>query len=136
LIVELDSIVWRARPASAAGVQLVDRVREQLAAWHTAGWLLAGTTWQTPPDADARLRELLGLPIEILRCAHPAGPPVCWCRKPMPGLALAFARARDVDLARSVHLGHGPADKGFALRAGIDYLDLGDGWPLPPGAPA
>ncbi|HUS28772.1 MAG TPA: hypothetical protein VMZ53_09685, partial [Kofleriaceae bacterium] len=63
------------------------------------------------------------------RCVHPAGPPVCWCRKPMPGLALAFARAHDVDLARSVHVGHGPADKGFAIRAGVDYFDRGDGWP-------
>jgi diketogulonate reductase-like aldo/keto reductase/predicted kinase len=136
LIVEMDSIVWRARPTSADGVQLVDGVREQLARWHEAGWLLAGTTWQTSPDADARLRELLGLPIEILRCTHPAGPPVCWCRKPMPGLALAFARANDVDLAASVHAGHGPADKGFALRAGIDYFDLADGWPDGPPRPA
>lgn len=129
LIVELDGIVWRARPTSADRVQLVDGVREQLATWAASGRLLAGTTWQTSPTVDARLRELLGLPIEILRCSHPAGPPVCWCRKPMPGLALAFARAHDVDLARSVHVGHGPADRGFALRAGIDYFDVADGWP-------
>jgi predicted kinase len=132
LIVELDSNVWVARPASADGVRLVDGVHEQLARWHAAGYLLAGTTWQTSPDADPRLRELLGLPIEVLRCVHPAGPPVCWCRKPMPGLALAFARAHDVDLARSVHVGNAPADRGFALRAGIDYFALADGWPVPP----
>jgi hypothetical protein len=132
LIVELDSNVWFARPATADGVRLVDGAREQIARWHAAGYLLAGTTWQTAPEADRRLRELLDLPIEILRCAHPAGPPVCWCRKPMPGLALSFARAHDVELARSVHVGRGPADRGFALRAGIDYFDLGDGWPAPP----
>lgn len=128
LIVELDGIVWRPRPTSA-DVKLVDGAREQLAKWHQAGRLLAGTTWQTSPLADARLRELLDLPIEILRCSHPAGPPVCWCRKPMPGLAIAFARAHDVDLARSIHVGHGPADRGFALRAGLVYFDVGDGWP-------
>ncbi|HTL32852.1 MAG TPA: aldo/keto reductase [Kofleriaceae bacterium] len=134
LLVELDTMVWRARPTSADGVQLVDGARDQLERWHRAGWLLAGTTWQTSPAADARLRELLGLPIDVLRCPHPAGPPVCWCRKPMPGLALAFARAHDVDLARSVHVGHGPADRGFAVRAGLDYFDLGDGWPDVPDA--
>jgi histidinol phosphatase-like enzyme len=77
------------------------------------------------------LRELLQLSIAVLRCTHPAGPPVCWCRKPMPGLALAFARANDVDLAKSLHVGHGPADRGFAIRAGIEYADVADGWPAP-----
>jgi aryl-alcohol dehydrogenase-like predicted oxidoreductase/predicted kinase len=131
LVVELDSIVWRARPKTSDGVTLVDGVRDHLARWHAAGFLLAGTTWQTPPGADDMLRELLQLPMTVLRCAHPAGPPVCWCRKPMPGLALAFARANDVDLAKSVHVGHGPADRGFAIRAGIEYADVADGWPEP-----
>ena len=37
------------------------------------------------------------------RCARtPAGPPSCWCRPPLPGLPLAFARAHGVDPARSI----------------------------------
>jgi hypothetical protein len=34
-------------------------------------------------------------------CVHPPGPPMCWCRPPLPGLLLAFARAAGVELARS-----------------------------------
>ena len=98
--------------------------------------MLAGTTWQpglTSADAlQARLCELLGLPLAVAHCAHPAGPPVCWCRKPMPGLALALAHVHGLDLARTLHLGKGPADRGFATRAGIGYADITHGWPDPP----
>ena len=123
LIVELDGIVWRKRDGA-----LLAGARDALAAWHAAGYALAGTTWQTPPD---RLLADLALPIAIARCVHPAGPPVCWCRKPLPGLALWLAHEHGFDLARSVHVGKGPADRGFALRAGMRYFDIADGWPMP-----
>jgi histidinol phosphatase-like enzyme len=77
------------------------------------------------------LRELLAIEIEVLACVHPAGPPICWCRKPMPGLALAFAHARDLDPAKTLHVGHAPADRGFALRAGMPYVEVSGAWPAP-----
>jgi len=129
LIVELDDLVWRGRPRSADAIELVPDAFETLNAWHARGYMLAATTWQPEPiDAvalDAHLVELVGLPLAIARCTHPAGPPICWCRKPMPGLALALARTYGIDLARSVHVGRGPADAGFALRAGMAYQQ---GW--------
>jgi hypothetical protein len=132
LVVELDDLVWRGRPMKPADVALVAGIRDALARWVDAGYALAGTTWLTPADVDARLAELLGLPIAIARCAHPAGPPVCWCRKPLPGLALWLAREHRFDLARSVHVGKGAADRGFAQRAGLAYLDAAGGFPAPP----
>jgi phosphoglycolate phosphatase-like HAD superfamily hydrolase len=131
VIVELDDLVWIKRPRTAESVQIVPALRDRLAASAAAGYLVAGTTWETPPVVDARLAELLGFPIVVARCRHPAGPPVCWCRKPLPGLALALARAHDLDLERSVHIGRGPADRGFALRAGLRYVDVADGLPEP-----
>jgi hypothetical protein len=106
---------------------LVDGVRDALAAW--PDHVLAGTLWRPglAPDAiaglEARLGELLGRAIDLRACHHPAGPPVCWCRKPLPGLALALARTHDLDLARSTHVGRNPADRGFALRAGMAYRE-------------
>lgn len=131
LIVELDNIVWRGRPKTADEVALVPGVRDALARWRDAGYALAGTSWLTPPAVDARLAELLDLPLAIARCAHPAGPPVCWCRKPLPGLALLLARTHGFDLARSVHAGTGAADRGFATRAGLRYVDAAAGFPMP-----
>jgi aryl-alcohol dehydrogenase-like predicted oxidoreductase/histidinol phosphatase-like enzyme/predicted kinase len=134
LIVELDGIVWRRRARTLADIALLPGAIEQLAAWQRAGYVLAATTWQPEsfdPAIDAALAALLGVAIHVARCTHPPGPPVCWCRKPLPGLALALAHDHGLALARSVHVGRGPADRGFATRAGLAYVDVAGGWPAP-----
>jgi Aldo/keto reductase family/AAA domain len=60
-------------------------------------------------------------PVEAALCPHPGGPPSCWCRPPLPGLALAFARAFDVDLGRSILIGAGPAHRQLAAALGAGY---------------
>lgn len=138
LLVELDDVVWHGRPRTAAAIELRPGAREALVAW-SASHALAGTTWQpglaSAGELAARLAELAGVTLHVMHCAHPAGPPVCWCRKPMPGLALALAHAHGLDLARTLHVGKGPADRGFAARAGIRYADITSGWPTPADAP-
>jgi hypothetical protein len=104
LIVELkvaDEIDWRA--------------------WQAAGWLVVGTAWEREAPAA----------FDVARCLHPAGPPVCWCRKPLPGLGLLLTRRHGIDLARSWHVGRGAADKGFAARLGLRFVDAAD-LPAPP----
>jgi histidinol phosphatase-like enzyme len=125
--------VWRGRPANAAAIVVEPAVIEALRHWADAGYVLAGTSWLTTGALDEKLAELLERPIVVARCGHPAGPPICWCRKPLPGLALWLARQHGLDLARSVHIGRGPADRGFAARAGLRYVDAADGFPLPDG---
>lgn len=56
--------------------------------------------------------------VEAAVCPHPAGPPICWCRPPLPGLALAFARAHGVDPSRSIVIGAGPAHRALANALG------------------
>ena len=135
LIVELDGLVWRGRPRAVGDVALAPGAAERLAAWSAAGYVVTATAWQPAPfdpAIDVRLCDLLGQPISVARCTHPAGPPACWCRKPLPGLALWLARRHRFALAPSVHVGRGAADRGFALRAGVRYLDGGAGIPPPP----
>lgn len=36
--------------------------------------------------------------VEIAFCTHPAGPPICWCRPPLPGMWLGFARRHGIDV--------------------------------------
>jgi aryl-alcohol dehydrogenase-like predicted oxidoreductase len=133
LIVELDHLVWEGRPRSPEAIRLRDGIVETLARWP----IVCGTTWQPGSDAHtiARLADRLvdlGLAIDVAGCTHAAGPPVCWCRKPMPGLGLVFARAHDLDLAASVCVGRGPADRGFAERLGARYVDVtSEPWPVP-----
>ena len=129
IIVELDGIIWRGRPRTPREVELLPALA-MLAVWPR----VAGTSWQPGATAGelAALAEVLRAHrIELLACTHPAGPPICWCRKPLPGLAMQFAHANDIDLARSIHAGKGPADRGFALRAGMPYVDVSERWPTP-----
>jgi hypothetical protein len=61
--------------------------------------------------------------VEHALCSHPAGPPSCWCRPPLPGLPLAFARACGVEPARSVLIGTGPAHRALADALGARYAE-------------
>jgi predicted kinase len=81
-----------------------------------------------PPDAldadVARVAAHVVGPVEGALCPHPAGPPSCWCRPPLPGLLLAFSRAHDLDPARSVLIGCRPAHRTLAATLGAEYLAL------------
>lgn len=122
-IIELDGVIWKGRPR--AQVELLPGARELLARYRDDGYALAGTAWQPEPfdpAVDAALHAALGFELPIARCPHPPGPPVCWCRKPLPGLALLLAHVHGFALADSIHVGRGAADRGFALRAGLRFV--------------
>ncbi len=74
--------------------------------------------------AVARVTAAASRPVESALCPHPAGPPVCWCRPPLPGLPVAFARAHGVDPARSILIGAGPAHKTLATTLGARYIPV------------
>jgi aryl-alcohol dehydrogenase-like predicted oxidoreductase len=71
-----------------------------------------------------RLAAVVTGPIETAVCPHGGGPPTCWCRPPLPGLALAFARAHGVDPARSTLVGASPAHRTLANALGARHLGL------------
>jgi aryl-alcohol dehydrogenase-like predicted oxidoreductase/predicted kinase len=71
----------------------------------------------------SRMADALGVPLEVLYCPHPAGPPVCWCRKPLPGLGIVAAARHGLDLASCSFVGAGPQDAAFARRLGLAYRD-------------
>ena len=60
--------------------------------------------------------------VETAHCPHGGGPPTCWCRPPLPGLPLAFAREHGVDPSRSLLVGTGPAHKNLAAALGARYV--------------
>jgi hypothetical protein len=75
-------------------------------------------------DVAARLSAAVSGPVETALCPHAAGPPTCWCRPPLPGLALVFARAHDVDPSRSILFGTGPAHRTLAATLGARYVPV------------
>jgi hypothetical protein len=102
--------------------------------YHEDGWRLLGLAWRpeiadgtlTTEQVDAeftRLQEGLGVSIEILYCPHPAGPPICWCRKPLPGLGVVLIQRHRLDPSQCIYVGSGPQDPGFARRLGFQYRE-------------
>jgi aryl-alcohol dehydrogenase-like predicted oxidoreductase len=70
----------------------------------------------------ARLRNVVGGVVDGAVCPHGGGPPRCWCRPPLPGLALAFAAAHALDLTRSIVIGSGPAHRTLANALGARHI--------------
>ena len=73
---------------------------------------------------SARVAAHTSGPVETAVCPHPGGPPTCWCRPPLPGLPLAFARAHGVDPARSLVVGTSPAHRTLANALGARFVGL------------
>jgi aryl-alcohol dehydrogenase-like predicted oxidoreductase/predicted kinase len=87
-------------------------------------WSPDGAANVLAEDAE-RLSAAVSGPVETALCPHPAGPPTCWCRPPLPGLPLAFARAHGIDLSRSVLIGTSPTHRTLATTLGARYVSLG-----------
>jgi aryl-alcohol dehydrogenase-like predicted oxidoreductase len=74
--------------------------------------------------AAARVSAVVSGPVESALCPHAAGPPSCWCRPPLPGLPLAFAREHGVDPSRSFLIGSAPAHRTLATTLGARYVSV------------
>ncbi len=69
-----------------------------------------------------RLAAAIPGPVENALCPHGGGPPVCWCRPPLPGLPLAFARAHDAEPSRSALVGVSPAHRTLASALNARFV--------------
>ena len=86
-------------------------------------WRPGGTADVLAADVGRLSSEVSG-PVESAVCPHPSGPPTCWCRPPLPGLPLVFARSHTVDPARSVLVGTAPAHRTLAKTLAARYVDV------------
>ena len=111
--------------------------RDALARYAAEGWLLLAHAWRpqiargsmTRADVEAefgKARAELGVDITFACCPHDAGPPICWCRKPLPGSILEFAIKREVALDRSIVVGSSSADRTLAQRLGIPVREASE----------
>jgi aryl-alcohol dehydrogenase-like predicted oxidoreductase/predicted kinase len=75
-------------------------------------------------ELDEKLRAEVSGPVDAAVCPHGGGPPKCWCRPPLPGLPLAFARAHGLDPARSMLIGTSTAHRTLATTLGARYIHI------------
>ena len=97
------------------------------------GWLLLAHAWRPSNvrrgaavdavrDELLATREALGL-THVAVCVHDAGPPICWCRKPIPGSLIEFAMRHGASLGASVIVGSSAADRTMAQRLGVEFRE-------------
>jgi len=137
VIVWCDEVLLRSRsgqrtPVDPDDVAVVEHRAATLARYRHEGWLVLGLSWQpeiaagTRSDAEARavfarMQEVLDLSLDVEYCPHAAGPPACWCRKPLPGLGVLLTHRHRLNPAKCIFVGAGPQDPGFARKLGFAY---------------
>jgi aryl-alcohol dehydrogenase-like predicted oxidoreductase/histidinol phosphatase-like enzyme/predicted kinase len=137
LIIWCDGILIRSRSGQRGPTDIDDLLvnvgrAATLRRYAEQGFRLLGLSWQpdiaegrrTAAEVDAvfaTMNEALGLAIEVEYCPHGAGPPECWCRKPLPGLGVLLVHRHRLDPASCVYVGDGPQDAGYAQRLGLTY---------------
>jgi aryl-alcohol dehydrogenase-like predicted oxidoreductase/histidinol phosphatase-like enzyme len=137
VIVWCDGVLLRSRsdrrvPVSPSDVEVFQARGMVLRRYAEDGWRILGLSWlpeiaeqtMSADDAEAvfaRMRERLGVDIEVEHCPHPAGPPICWCRRPLPGLGVVLVKRHHLDPCQSIYVGTGPQDPGFARKLGVTY---------------
>ena len=123
-------------PANLAEVEILPGVADSLSRLREAGFLLVVVSNQ--PDVargaverstvDAINRHLMeSLPIDEMRICFHDDRDSCACRKPLPGLLVDAARARNLDLAASYMVGDRWRDVEAGRAAGCTtiFIDYG-----------
>jgi diketogulonate reductase-like aldo/keto reductase/histidinol phosphatase-like enzyme len=139
VVVEYDGLLRASRgggrtPTAPDDVEILPGRASRLQRCRDEGYRLLGTAWRPELETGAldsavvhacfeRTNAELGVEIDVVHCPHRAGPPVCWCRKPLPGLGVLLVERHGLDPAQCVHVGTGAADRAFAERLGFTYVD-------------
>ncbi|HEY7700625.1 MAG TPA: aldo/keto reductase, partial [Vicinamibacteria bacterium] len=117
LFFEYDGVVRKKRPTHPDQVEVLPGRREALSRFAAEGFRLLGVSYQPDvPEEVARAcfqrtNEILGLEIEVEFCPHGGGPPICWCRKPLPGLGVLLIERHGLDPARSLLIESSTGDR-------------------------
>ncbi len=122
-------------PSDPNDVKILPNRQEVLTSWVEKGYMLLGVSNQagiakgTPTETEAvscfyKTNQLLKHNIEYAWCPHKVPPIVCFCRKPMPGMAIQFFHKYNLDPRQCIMVGDMTSDKTFAKRSHIGkYVD-------------
>jgi len=116
--------------------------RDSLKRYAADGWRIFAHAWRPKvarnqssiadvESSFAAFRESAGVDVDIACCPHDAGPPICWCRKPIPGSVVEFAVRRGVALEKSIVVGSSAADRTMAERVGATFESCDAFWSVP-----
>lgn len=128
-----DTISGAKWPQDPNDVMVLPNRKEILDSYVKQGYMLLGASNQsgiakgTPTEDVAvacfdKTNELLGHDIEVAYCPHKVPPINCYCRKPMPGMAVQFFHKYNLDPRQCIMVGDSTSDKTFATRSHMKFV--------------
>lgn len=134
LILDFDLCAGAGNPVLVpADVRTSAEWRQLLRSYHDRSWRILFTAWRPQAAgnvADASveacqeaLRAQLGFEVAFAYCPHPAGPPICWCRKPLPGRVLEFLWKHGMSPTDCRLVASSPPDRTMAERCGLECAE-------------
>lgn len=70
---------------------------------------------------EQAVRASMGCALDLRFCPHPGGPPICWCRPPLPGLLLSLVHQHRLDPAASTLVGSSDVHERLAAAVGFHF---------------
>lgn len=124
-------------PIHCDDVKILDGRTEKLQELAKDGYMILGVsnqsgiakgspTEQQAIDCFLHTNRMLGIPIDYRYCPHKVPPITCFCRKPMPGMAIELFWEYKLDPTKCIMVGDQTSDKTFAQRAGMEFIHADD----------
>lgn len=122
LVVDLEAIA-PVFPGAAIPAR-VEALRGRAAEILVVGWLPQVGEGKSSPasvaNAFAPIADALGATLAY--CPHAAGPPKCWCRRPLPGLVVAWMREHHIGSHALTYVGASAGSERLAEQLGAMHL--------------
>ena len=120
-------------PVDPSQVRVLPGRTKVLKAYEAMGYRILGVSNQIGIEAGTLTAEQaaacfdethrqLGLSIEHLCCPHRVPPINCYCRKPQPGMAVAFIEKYSLKPSACIMVGDLGTDRTFAERLGLRFV--------------
>jgi HAD superfamily hydrolase (TIGR01662 family) len=130
-----DTISGAKWPTDPSDIRILPNRKKVLDSWTEKGYLLIGVSNQSGvaknnpsheivQECFDKTNELLGIDMSYSYCPDNPAPVNCYCRKPMPGMAVEFFYKYKLDPRQCIMVGDRTSDKTFAKRSHIGrYFD-------------
>ncbi len=120
-------------PSDPSDIEILPDRKVWLDYYKSQGYILLGVSNQSgiakgsPIEQEAidcfeKTNEMLGHDIDYKYCPHRVPPISCYCRKPMPGMAVEFFYKYKLDPAQCIMVGDMTSDKTFAARSHMNFI--------------
>lgn len=122
-------------PKTPKDIQIFPERAAILKEYHDEGYYILGVsnqsgvakkeiTLEQAIECFEYTNELLNIPVDYAFCPHSAFPQICYCRKPIPGMGVAFIEKYKLNPARCIMIGDLKTDRTFAERCGFRFQQI------------